>query len=207
MINADGAIFDLDGTLWDSAEGVCIAWNEIFRNHGLSYQCTPPEMHAQMGKLMHDIFASLLPDVEENELNIIEKEACDNEERTLERVGGMLYPKLEETLSELSKRMPLFIVSNCQSGYIECFFAAHGLGKYFKDIECSGNTGLTKDQNIRLIAERNHLSCPVYIGDTALDGKSARKAGVPFIHAAYGFGETADKDASIDSISEILDII
>ena len=52
-----------------------------------------------------------------------------------------------------------------------------------------GRTGKQKWENIRLVVERNHLQRPVYVGDTAMDQEAAQKAGVPFLHAAYGFGD------------------
>ena len=39
-----------------------------------------------------------------------------------------------------------------------------------------------------LVVERNGLKRPLYIGDTQGDCDAAAKAGVPFLHAAYGFG-------------------
>ena len=103
--------------------------------------------------------------------------------------GGILFPGEEEVLASLSGRYRLFIVSNCQDGYIEAFFQAHGLGKYFADFENPGRTGLPKADNIALVVERNGLKRPLYIGDTQGDFDAAAKAGVPFLHAAYGFGQ------------------
>ena len=40
-----------------------------------------------------------------------------------------------------------------------------------------------------------------------MDGQSARQAGVPFIHARYGFGQSDDFDAVIDSIDQLPDIL
>ena len=68
-------------------------------------------------------------------------------------------------------------------------FQAHGLGKYFADFENPGRTGLPKADNIALVVERNGLRRPLYIGDTQGDFDAAAKAGVPFLHAAYGFGQ------------------
>ena len=42
------------------------------------------------------------------------------------------------------------------------------------------------------MVEKHGLKNPVYVGDTALDAKSAAQAGVPFIHANYGFGQVED---------------
>lgn len=38
---------------------------------------------------------------------------------------GYYSLNLEETLKILSEKYKLFIVSNCQDGYIQCFFKAH----------------------------------------------------------------------------------
>ena len=61
-----------------------------------------------------------------------------------------------------------------------------------------------KDENIRLIIERNNLKSPVYVGDTQGDFDACKKAGVPFIWAAYGFGKDVVADAGkIDEFSEL----
>lgn len=110
----------------------------------------------------------------------------------LRRHGGKLYPQMEETLRELSQHLPLFIVSNCNADYIPCFLDAHKLHDCFQDWECIGRTGKPKGENIRLVAERNQVQRPVYVGDTALDQEAACFAGVPFLHAAYGFGRVTN---------------
>ena len=121
---------------------------------------------------------------------------------------------MEETLFRLkSEGYRLFVVSNCQAGYIEAFLWAHGFGDLFEDIECTGNTGLCKAENIRLITERNGLTAPVFVGDTISDGSAARTAGIPFVYAKYGFGElcgrgrTDDYDMEISTFREVADVI
>lgn len=97
--------------------------------------------------------------------------------------------------------MKVFIVSNCQSGYIELFLKKTGLAPYVTDTECFGDTGMKKAENIRLVVARNGLQQPVYVGDTKGDEEAAHEAGVPFVHAAYGFGRaraagSGDRDLS-----------
>ena len=48
---------------------------------------------------------------------------------------------------------------------------------------------LFRSDNIALVVKRQGLKRPVYVGDTDWDYQAARRAGVPFIHAAYGFGQ------------------
>ncbi len=187
-----GIIFDMDGTLWDSAENVAKSWNKAIAEYGYEREpVTKEDMYSVMGKTM-DVLASIIfPNCACRDELI---KVCYKEENDYLRThGGQLYPQVEETLQTLSKTYDLYIVSNCQSGYIEAFFEYHGLGKYFKDIECYGNNALEKSENIKLIVERNHIDEAVYVGDIQGDYDSSKKAGVKFIHAAYGFG-TIDED-------------
>lgn len=54
--------------------------------------------------------------------------------------------------------------------------------------------------------ERNHLRRPVYVGDTAMDQEAARLAGIPFLHAAYGFGKV-EGAPELRSPLELLDLV
>ena len=56
-------------------------------------------------------------------------ECCEQENIYLAEHGGILYPKLEETLQKLSEKYPLFIVSNCQDGYIQSFYSGNHTAK------------------------------------------------------------------------------
>ena len=108
--------------------------------------------------------------------------------RTAEH-GGRLYPKLRETLVELRRSYALIIVSNCQDGYIQDFLDFADMRGLFGDFESAGGTGLSKGENIKLVIERNSIDKAVYVGDTQGDLDSADFAGIPFIRAAYGFGQ------------------
>ena len=52
---------------------------------------------------------------------------------------------------------------------------------------------LRSQKIIKLIVERNNIDEAVYVGDIQGDYDSSKRAGVKFIHAAYGFG-TIDDD-------------
>lgn len=185
----DSVIFDLDGTLWDSTENVSKSWFESLKKHyGAQSGPDAQAVASIMGLVERDIADRLFLAYGDMRYEVFHR--CIMEEPAYIAVhGGELYEGLEEMLDKLSRRWPLFIVSNCQSGYIEAFLSYTGFGPYFKDHECSGNTGLPKAENIRLVRERNGLEAPVYVGDTHGDELSAHEAGCPFIFAAYGFGQ------------------
>ena len=81
-----------------------------------------------------------------------------------------------------------------------------GFGKYFKDHVCPGDTNLLKAENILLIAERNGLKNPIYVGDTHMDAEACVKAGVPIIFASYGFGKVEKPDYVIDTPMDLVSL-
>ncbi len=201
-----GIIFDLDGTLWDSSEQVAAAWSETLKSRPeTDRQVTGEDLRGYMGKTLEAIADLMLPKLPKSLRMEIMKECCDNEEIYLRKVGGRLFPNLEKELERLCGNYSLFIVSNCQSGYIETFLEYHKLGKYFADFECPGETGLGKGENIKLVMERNGIEKAVYVGDTQGDCDSADFAGIPFIHAAYGFGKINREVPAVHSFSEVYD--
>lgn len=208
-MNFDSIIFDLDGTLWDSTDVVVIAWNEVLKKHkelNINKNITIDDLKSIMGLQICEIGKVFFPELsEELQLSLI-KECCDIECGFLCDMGGKLYDGLEETLTKLTQKYKLYIVSNCQCGYIESFLSAHKMDKYFADFENPGRTGLSKGENIKLLMERNNLKNPVYVGDTAGDYKAATFAGIPFIYARYGFGDVQNCEKAIDSFKELLDL-
>ncbi len=203
----DGIIFDLDGTLWNATEQICKTWNMVLEEYPyIREPISVKELEGCMGLLLPDIsrrlFTNESPKLQEELIN----KCCDMEVKYLSEHGGTLYPDLEKTLALLSQKYKLFIVSNCQSGYIESFYKGHGLQKYFTDCECAGNTGKNKGENNKLIIKRNELESPVYVGDTESDRLSATEADIPFVYAAYGFGNVKSYDYIINKFSELADI-
>ena len=131
----DGIIFDLDGTLWDTTQRICEAWNLVLEKHPeIRRRVVDTDALAEcMGLPMYDIAAKLFPDEDEQVRNDLMDELCEFENGYLEEKGGILFDGLEETLKCLAKSYPLFIVSNCQDGYIEAFLHAHHMEQYFKN--------------------------------------------------------------------------
>ena len=94
-----------------------------------------------------------------------------------------------------------------QNGYIEAFFEYYSLERYFTDYLCWGDTHKPKSETLKLIMQKNHCTSAVYVGDTQGDFDAASAAGIPFIHAAYGFGElTSPPAASAASVFELVKI-
>ena len=199
-----GIIFDLDGTLWDSAQAVVDSWNVVIDSlPDFHKRITVEDMESLMGKTMDDIAFTYFNTVSRDRALEILQSCMDYENEYLEKVGGILYPQLEQVLADLSEDYVLAIVSNCQSGYIEAFLKYHKLEQYFDDFECFGNTKQEKDVNISAVVERNGLEKAMYVGDVLGDYNSSIKAGLPFIWAKYGFGDVPQARYCMESLSEL----
>lgn len=198
-------IFDLDGTLWDSSEQVAASWNEVLHEFvGDVYSFSRETVLAQMGLVMEDIGRNITPKSLQGEDKENFVKACFMREvEYLQDHPGKLFQDEIITLRALKEKgYHLYIVSNCQSGYIETYLNALD-EPLFEGHMCYDDTKKSKDFTIRTLMERHHIEKAVYVGDTATDEAASRGAGIPFIFASYGFGKAKDPDASITSISEL----
>ncbi len=211
MKKFDGLILDVDGTIWNTTGIVAQAWNKVIdENFPQVKHVTAEILKGQFGKTMDVIADNLFSVLNSEEKKSLMEKCCVGEQAALnENQKDIAYEGVLEGLARLAKRIPLFIVSNCQSGYIELVMEKNKITSLIKDFECFGTTGLGKDENIRLIVQRNGLKNPVYVGDTQGDFDACKKAGVPFIWAAYGFGrpETEDYFAKINKFTELEELL
>ena len=202
-------IFDLDGTLWDSAEEVAKAWTIAGQRHlGPSFELSKEDVYREMGKTMDQIVADLIPDQHnEKKMAEIAKDLFATENDYLKKHPGKAFPGVIETLKKLkADGYRLYIVSNCQSGYIETFLPLVP-NDLFSDHMCWSDTQKDKHFTILKQMERANEKEAIYIGDTHGDEKETRLANLPFIHAAYGFGKAESPDASIESFAELPSVL
>ncbi|TWJ04473.1 phosphoglycolate phosphatase [Mucilaginibacter frigoritolerans] len=205
----DSIIFDLDGTLWDSTNNVALAWQAAMDQVDyVDELMTRDRVRSITGLAYNVIFDRLFPNLDTEQRTELMGICAKSELEILHTKGGELYPALEETLDYLTSKYKLFIVSNCQNGYIEVFLKLSEMGHYFIGHQCYGTKGNPKSENIKDIVNDYQLTAPVYVGDTMGDFDAATKAGVPFIFANYGFGivETGQV-ATISTFSELTELL
>lgn len=201
----DAIIFDVDGTLWDSTELVAKAWNYVLEKK----TNLPPTIDAALlktlfGKPMDEICLSIFKGIPVSEHPRLGEICYIRENELLYQEPVPLYPGVLEAFQKLSQKCPLFIVSNCQQGYIEALLATTPLKLYVKGHLCYGDTGKTKDVTIRILMEQYHLNKVLYVGDTQGDADACQKADVPFALAEYGFGDAQSPDYRINALEDLL---
>lgn len=205
--NMDSIIFDLDGTLWNSTDIVAAAWTEyLTQTEHLDIFISGERIRSLFGRPMPQIAEMIFTGYSREEQLRLLDNCCQAEHRALLKQCAPLYENLEETLRTLSQKYPLYIVSNCQVGYIEVFLEATGFSEYFTDHLCHGDTGLDKPETISLLVRKQNLKAPVYVGDTMGDYLSCRQAQVPFVFASYGFGNVPEPDYRIEKPADLLNL-
>lgn len=191
--NGLSLIFDLDGTLWNSTETIYNVWKKEF---GLNKE----ELDSLMGKTNDEIIEILK--IEGSRLDKVQKK--ENEQ--IKQFGGKIFDGVLDILPKLAKKYNLYIVSNCQDGYIESFLDYYQLRNCFKDFICSGNTGKNKNANLKILIKRNKIRNAIFIGDTKSDLNAANSSNIPFLYAAFGFGKlrTNNKFYSYNELPKVI---
>lgn len=204
-IECDGIIFDVDGTLWDSTFVVKDAWNQAIQDVGYKNpNITADRLKGLFGLPMDDIIKDLMPELSKEERDELAPTVYRYEDEYLEAKSGILYDKIIDVIIELSKKMPVYIVSNCQGGYIELFMRKTGCQEYIKDHLCPADTGKLKAGNITQIIEQYNIKNPIYVGDTVMDERACKEAGCPFCFAKYGFGKAQEPEYAIETPEDLL---
>jgi len=206
-------LFDLDGTLLDTAPDLVHALNEVRREQGLQplpYAMARTQVSHGSSGLIRLGFPQLSGQpLEELRLRLLEIYSAHL------AVGTKLFDGCRQVLDELAaRRMPWGIVTNKPAFLTLPLLSALGLDA---EAGCvvSGDTLPERKPHpapLQLAASQLHLPAAecLYVGDAERDVQSARAAGMPVLVARYGYLGPQDDpvswapDAHIDSPLQIL---
>lgn len=200
-------IFDLDGTLWNSSKEVTESWNEELKNLGVSITFSEEDFASVMGLPMNelgDILFSSIPDKEERERLL--NHCMEFEVSYLCSHPGKMFPREREILTLLEKDYSLYILSNCQKGYIEAYLEGCNVSSLFRGHISWGDRKKNKNENISYLIKEHGLGPVLYVGDTLKDQIETNIAGIPFIFASYGFGEAKEPQYVAKTFSDLLEL-
>ena len=208
-MNYESLIFDIDGTLWDSRALVAEGYNIQLRAEGYDHLCVDAQvLRPLFGKTMTAIADVILREVPLPERYALMERCMDTENRYLAenecRIG---YAGVKETLEALKNAYRLFIVSNAQCGYPELCMEKLGIAHLFEGHLCFGDTGTEKGQTILTLMRRHNITDAYYIGDTQGDYEATVEAGIPFIWAAFGFGDPQGYAARLEDFRQLPELL
>ena len=207
-MNYESLIFDVDGTLWDSRSLVAEGYNIQLEKEGLSHLAvTVDDLTPLFGKVMTDLADALLGTIPpETRYELMERCMATENRYLQENPCHIGYPKVKETIAELSKKHRIFIVTNAQCGYAEVCIEKLGLKDYVSGWLCFGDTGTSKGKTIRTLMAKHGIEDAIYIGDTQGDYEATVEAEIPFIWCSFGFGTPDGYVAKVDSFEELLNL-
>jgi HAD superfamily hydrolase (TIGR01509 family) len=201
-------IFDLDGTLVDSAADICGAIQGVLSK--TSQNAVSDEfLRSYIGKHLLELFNDLFPEYTPEQMD-----ALVEEYRTLYPARGhamtKAYPHAVEVLSQLSGRKATATTKGGANTRI--VLERFGLLPYIDHVQ--GTDGFPAKPNPEVLFRAmaglgaKPQEC-LFIGDSSADMEAAKKAGVQSCAVTYGYGQRADlakwsPDYWIDDLRELL---
>ena len=206
-------LWDIDGTLVDSAGHGRFAFEEAFRDvlGGV------PEWVDFAGRTDHEIALAMLNGSTEHLPAVLEQLAAKlAERRDAIAAEGHIYPGVRETLSALHEMDG--VVQSLLTGNIEANAAvkvgAFGLERWL-DLEAAAygsdpherRSDLVAVARERAAARYGEATGAVLVGDTPLDVRAAREAGARAVAVATGFADldalrASEPDALLQDLSD-----
>ncbi|MNO24260.1 Phosphoglycolate phosphatase [compost metagenome] len=213
----EAMIFDMDGTLFKTETLLLPVYHRVFdslHEEGLYSGETPPEelILGCLGMLLEDIWKKVIPGYPEevhlraNDL-LLEYELIGLKEYVTE-----LYPQVQFTLEELSKRgVRLFVASNGLEHYVKEIAKAHHIFPLFEGLYSAGeHQTASKVDLVKLLLDNHQVSSAWMVGDRSSDVEAGNKNGQTVIGCAYaGFGQGAElqgSDVLITRFDELLEL-
>lgn len=200
-------VFDLDGTLVDSAPDLIAALNRALAEHNLP----PVPLSAARHLVGHGVRILL-------QHGFAEAGATWDEARSPETVDRFIadyalhiadhtqaFEGVVETLDRLSARgAVLCVATNKRTDLSVALIEALGLGRHFAAVMGPDVVSARKPNGAHLreavLAARGDPARAVMVGDSAPDARAARDAGMPCIITTFGYTEIAPADLGADAV-------
>jgi phosphoglycolate phosphatase len=208
-------MYDLDGTLIDTADEIAMAVNATLSQYGHDTVCEA-QVTSWIGHGTVWLMQQAWPHKSDIENAGTWKAVMENFMKHYKCVVGTIskpYPTVIETLSKLKLQgIKQAVVTNKEQPYTSKILAQHNMHVFF-DVVVAGNTLPFKKPNPAVIAyclealnesKQNSL----FVGDSETDLATAKNAGVIFWAVPYGYNSGRDiglakPDKLIDTLAEV----
>jgi len=222
MPTFDLILFDLDGTLIDTAPEIAATVNDVLKGEGLA----PLPMVDIRNWIGHGARETLrkayaartgqsLSGVDD--IETLDRLFAQFARHHASRVGtaSALFPGVRESLHALRQQgQAMAMVTNKEARFVDALLRAHGLSDWFSPVVAGDTLPVRKPdpRTVRYCLEY-HAIAPahaVLVGDSAVDVATARNAGVRCWAVSYGYNggmpiESAGPDRVIPSLATLLD--
>lgn len=187
-------LFDLDGTLTDSGEGIINCAIAALKHFGLPVPARE-EMRVFVGPPLHETFLKfgVKPEQTDEAIRVYRERYIP-----IGKFENTPYPGIRELLASLKTAGHKLYVATSKPETTSIEILEHfDLAKYF-DCICGASMDLSrhsKEDVIAYLLEQNgQADNMVMIGDTKFDVLGAKKHGIPTVGVAWGYGEVKDME-------------
>ena len=205
-------LFDLDGTLTDSGEGIInCAWLAL-KHFGLPLP-DKDTMRVFVGPPLRDSFLRFGVPEEDVETAI---EIYRSRYVPTGIFENTPYPGIKSMLAALKEKgHKLFVATSKPEGMATAILEKFQLAPYF-DLICGASMDDTRDSKDKVIAylleKTGGNEDYIMVGDTAFDVEGAAVNGIPTVGVAWGYGKVEDMKAAgakaiAHSPAELLEIL
>ena len=208
-------LFDLDGTLTDSAPGITSSLASTFETLGLPVP-SPAQLVEYVGPPLLDslrLFAGMNEDEARHALAVYRTDYHENG-----AFDSAVFPGIRGVLSRLKDAgIPLAVATSKPELQATRILEHFGLAEYFdviagatEDESRSAKSDVVADALRRLTESGVDLAHTVMVGDRAFDVEGAAVNGVPTILVEWGYGSPAEAAGAIavvhsaDQLSSLL---
>ncbi len=204
-------IFDLDGTLVDSAADIAFAANAALAGEGLD-----PVTSEDAARLIGDGARKAVERAFSLRSGPLDQDAIDRGARAFARayvdpdqpVLGQLYPRVPETLTRLAAAgLRLGVCTNKPQAAAHRTLTALGIRDQFLVLVGGDRIPFRKPDPRHLLACLEPLgvtpASAALVGDSRNDEQAARGAGVRFIGVSYGYGRPCGAAPLLDCFADI----
>jgi phosphoglycolate phosphatase-like HAD superfamily hydrolase len=183
---AEGLLFDVEGTLVDAVMATLNCWQETLRSEGLTV--TLPALHAYSGmdgkQMLHELFPGLGTDAR-TRLTKLQGERYRG--HYLPLVQG--FSGVREALATLkAKGHRIALATDCQPDELDHYLDITGIRALIDAAACGSDVaqGKPAPDLVELARGRLGVRTAVMIGDTPFDARAAVQAGVAALGVETG---------------------
>lgn len=202
----DAVIFDMDGTLTDSA----LLTAEAFRVVAPSLNMEVPSVERireVTGYADPEFYDRLYPDEPTERVRTLGAQIEEQELALLPNLNSdLLFPGTRQMLETLQTLVPaLYIASTGSKEHVEALLYNAGIYDMFREVHCGEPD---KEDMVGRIVKSGGKNM-ILVGDKGKDSSAARANNIPSIGVCYGYCQQGkyDFDHYVDSPSELLAFI
>ena len=185
-----GIIWDLDGTLLDTLEDLADGVNHTMVHFGYP-QRTVEEVRRFVGNGARRLIVQAAPDVADVDAVLAEFQRFYG---THCQIKTRPYSGILSALTRIGEKYPLAIVSNKPDGAVKSLCAQYFPGIYARGESAECPRKPAPDMVYKAMEELGVERC-IYVGDSEVDVRTAKNAGVPCLSVLWGFRDKADMEA------------